>query len=164
MNRKLICVASGVASLGMAFTLTTTIDAAAAVITGTPGDDRLVGTSRNDQIHGRAGDDLIFGRRGGDHLVGGSGNDEVHGNRGPDGLFGLRGRDHLHGGRGHDYAEPGRKADRLWLRRGDDLVIIERDGRRDVIRCGRGQDRVFYLTARDPRDRLFRCEVIEAHV
>jgi len=161
MSRKLVCAAlSGVAGLGMAWTLTTTIEAAAAVITGTPGDDRLIGTSRDDDIDGRAGDDVISGRDGGDHLVGRSGNDEIHGGPGPDGLFGLKGRDLLHAGRGPDFAEPGLRADRVWLRGGDDVAILERDGHRDVIRCGGGQDQVLYLTARDPKDRLFRCEVV----
>jgi Ca2+-binding RTX toxin-like protein len=166
MNRKLICVAlSGAAGLGMAWTLTTTVEAATTVITGTSGDDRIVGTSRGDSIDGRAGDDVIFGRDGGDGLYGGRGHNELHGNRGPDLLADGPGPGLVYGGRGNDYADIGTGADRIWLRRGDDRVTIWEEGRRDVIHCGPGQDRIYYLTTeRDPRDRLFGCEVIEDNV
>jgi Ca2+-binding RTX toxin-like protein len=47
-------------------------------------------------------------------------------------LYGLSGDDTLDGGSG---------ADRLWGHQGDD-TIRARDGVKDVIRCGQGDDRV----------------------
>ena len=51
--------------------------------------------------------------------------------------------------------------DRVWLRAGNDYaIILAADGRRDTIRCGRGDDGVFLQQKRDPRDRFLGCETV----
>jgi hypothetical protein len=55
---------------------------------------------------------------------------------------------------------PGPGADRVFGGPGPDDVYVDRDGRRDVIRCGPGLDHVFYDTAPDRRDVLFSCKRI----
>jgi hypothetical protein len=91
--------------------------------------DRLVGTRGPDTLRGLGGGDTILGLAGNDVLDGGPGNDTIVG--GP-------GRDILIGGPGND-------------------VLSARDGQRDRIRCGTGQDRVIAdrldVVARD-------CEIV----
>lgn len=65
----------------------------AAVISGGPGGDYLVGTISHDHIEGRGGPDEIRGRAGGDWLEGNGGEDEIVGGRGDDLVFGGRGDD-----------------------------------------------------------------------
>jgi ELWxxDGT repeat protein len=88
-------------------------------VTGTKGNDRLVGGDGNDWLSGGAGHDHLYGGPGNDRLNGGSGkdnlfggpgNDQLNGGTGHDRLFGGPGRDILDGGRGHDwlYGGPGR--------------------------------------------------------
>jgi len=62
-------------------------------ITGTTGDDTLVGTPRADAICGLGGNDTIVGRRGDDALFGEEGNDVLIGSRGDDILDGGPGKD-----------------------------------------------------------------------
>jgi hypothetical protein len=96
-------------------------------ISGTDFDDELQGTAAGEHICGRAGNDLIRAE---------GGNDVVEGGWGLDTLFGGPGRDRLIGGRGND-------------------TIHSRDGRRDTIECGWGEDRAFV----DRIDRVLRgCE------
>ena len=79
-----------------------------ATIVGTPGPDRLWGTSGNDviaalggrdRVHGREGDDVVCGGDGPDHLYGGRGDDELRGQGSRDLLLGIAGDDRLYGGR-----------------------------------------------------------------
>ena len=102
---------------------------AAPTISGTPGNDKLVGTAGGDVIRGFAGSDQIFGgggpdlicaNRGADLIIGGSDSDSVSGGPGPDRLYGgtegdvLRGntgRDRLRGQRGGDLLNGGRSRD-----------------------------------------------------
>ena len=58
--------------------------AGARTITGTRGNDRLVGSPRADAIRGQAGRDLLLGRGGRDYLDGGPGRDTVDGGAGAD--------------------------------------------------------------------------------
>jgi len=95
---------------------------------GSRGPDRLRGTAAGDRLVGRAGADRIDGR---------AGDDCVLGNGGPDQLKGGRGFDRIKGGRG---------ADR----------IDARDGRRDIVHCGRGRD----VVKADRKDRVRGCEVV----
>jgi hypothetical protein len=89
---------------------------------GSPGDDRLVGTSRrdvicgrggSDRIVGRGGDDLVLGGRGRDRLVGGTGNDRLSGGDANDVLEGGDGTDVVLGGAGNDDLAGGRRADEI---------------------------------------------------
>jgi len=76
-------------------------------ITGTSGDDELLGTSANDMILGLDGNDRLNGRGGDDCLVGGAGNDRLFGRRGNDLLYGGEGDDRLRGNRGNDALDGG---------------------------------------------------------
>lgn len=88
-------------------------------ITGTNGNDNLIGSLQadtitglggSDLIQGLDGDDRIFGDNGGaalltdgnDTIFAGNGNDNVQGNGGNDLIFGGAGNDVLSGGRGND--------------------------------------------------------------
>lgn len=64
-------------------------------ISGTAGDDELVGTEGNDVICGLGGDDDVRGGRGDDVLLGGTGNDDLEGGWGNDELYGDSGDDDL---------------------------------------------------------------------
>jgi hypothetical protein len=93
---------------------------------GSGAGETLTGTRHRDLIKGAGGGDVVKGRHGSDCLYGGNRADTVKGGAG---------RDHLSGGRGNDR-------------------IVARDGRRDVIACGKGDD-----TARvDQNDRVVGCE------
>jgi uncharacterized repeat protein (TIGR01451 family) len=83
-------------------------------IIGTAGRNTLDGTARADTIRGLAGNDTIRGLAGADRLYGGSGDDL---------LVGGLGGDTIDGGTGND-------------------LIRARDGQRDTIRCGAGNDTV----------------------
>ena len=84
----------------------------------------------------RVADDLVGGP-GNDRLDGGAGNDTVEGDAGSDILTGGPGLDRLSGGAGRD-------------------TINAKDGRRDVVDCGAGRDRV----RADRRDVLRHCEIV----
>jgi len=97
---------------GVALALALAVPALAAVVKGTPGPDRLVGTERSDLLVGNKGRDVLIGKGRGDTLRAG------------------RGADRLRPGPGEDVAKAGR---------GPDLVKA-RDGEPDLIDCGLGDD------------------------
>jgi hypothetical protein len=78
-------VTRGVAAAGLAFLLAVG-GISAAVRTGGPGPDRLLGTNRGDLLQGNAGNDRLTGRGGPDLLVGGTGRDRLVGGPGADSL------------------------------------------------------------------------------
>jgi len=108
-------------------TITTTV--LPCTLVGTTGPDHLQGTPRADRICALAGADWINGGPGNDYLDGGSGNDTITG--GP-------GHDTIVGGSGND-------------------VIHARDGERDRIDCGPGND----VAVVDGHDRVRNCETVE---
>lgn len=57
-------------------------------VEGTHGDDRLIGTPRDDVISAGRGRDVVAGRGGNDVICGGAGSDRVRGGRGDDRLSG----------------------------------------------------------------------------
>jgi Ca2+-binding RTX toxin-like protein len=77
-------------------------------ITGTPGADRLRGTSHRDVICAGDGDDRVDARGGDDAVFGDGGEDRIDGRAGDDTLYGGDGRDQLHGGPGWDVLSEGR--------------------------------------------------------
>lgn len=131
---------------------------ARSTVTGSGGDDTLLGSlcaddidggDGNDLIDGRSGDDLIAGGMGDDHIVAGEGRDTLSGGDGDDMLFGGNGDDHLSGddgkdrlfgGMGNDLLNGGAGDDTLDGGDGDDLLM---DGKgADVVRGGNGDDRM----------------------
>lgn len=82
-------------------------------IVGTPGDDNLYATSREDVIAGLAGNDIIDGAGGNDVICGGGGSDTLLGNSGNDKVIGDGGNDRLLGGAGDDMLVGGSGNDRL---------------------------------------------------
>jgi Ca2+-binding RTX toxin-like protein len=101
-------------------------------VTGSSGADEMRGGRGADRLHGGADTDWLRGQRGADRLWGDNGPDLLHGNDGNDILRGGSGLDRIVGGKGKDRMFGGPGNDR----------IFARDGRRDVIRCGEGRDRV----------------------
>jgi hypothetical protein len=129
--------------------------------------DRIFGGAGADVLYGGAGDDLLDGGRGNDLLRGGARNDSLRGGRGADRLFAGSGRNRIHGGPGSDRiralpdrytrSDPvGAGANRIDTGPGNDRVDVA-NGLRDVVRCGRGRDRV--LT--DKRGRLLGCRNVK---
>ncbi len=120
-------------------------------ITGSPGGEVLVGFVGRDKMFGGAGNDFIYGNEGSDQLYGGDGNDLLQGadgddlldgGAGDDQLNGLNGADVITGRSGNDRLNGGSGTDRFSGGDGNDY-INSRDGRRgEVVRCGRGIDRV----------------------
>jgi Ca2+-binding RTX toxin-like protein len=87
-------------------------DALAGAELGGRGDDALRGSELDDRLAGFGGEDGIWGLAGDDGLSGGGGVDE---------LYGGPGRDTLLGGAGDDF-------------------LTTKDGERDYIDCGPGED------------------------
>jgi hypothetical protein len=81
----------------------------------------IVGTQSSDVIRGTRGRDVICALGGNDTVLGGGGADVIYGGPGADILHGGAGKDVLRGGPGND-------------------TIRARDGRRDVVDGGRGND------------------------
>jgi Ca2+-binding RTX toxin-like protein len=112
-----------------------------AVINGTNGNDRIIGTAQADTINGLGGSDRIIARTGGDTVNGGIGNDGLSGNGGSDTINGEAGRDLVQGDSGNDRLSGGTDDDRLL---GDSLVLAKRGGN-DLFQysaSGGGNDRI----------------------
>lgn len=108
--------------------------AASTTLIGSPGADRLRSYDYDDVIEGRGGDDSIEAGNGDDRIVPGPGRDTVVADAGP----GSCNFAECRGQYGND-------------------VIEARDGERDSIDCGNGNDRV----VADAIDVLANCETIE---
>jgi RTX calcium-binding nonapeptide repeat (4 copies) len=118
--------------------------AAGTSMDGGPGSDTLIGVSGASLLTGGAGHDRLSGAGGGEALGGGSGKDLIAGGAGADGIEAGSGADFVAGG-------PGR--DQIYAGSGDDLIHAT-DSDRDIVRCGRGNDRAFISV----NDRAFGCE------
>jgi uncharacterized delta-60 repeat protein len=115
-------------------------------LVGTSGADSLRGTASADAISGGGGRDRIAGLGGGDCLSGGAGSDVLSGGGGNDTLNGGSGNDVLRAGAGRNVLRGGSGSDGL----------DARNGRRDVVNCGPGTDRV----VADMGDRVTGCEIM----
>lgn len=100
--------------------------------------DILSGSDGNDTLIGHAGDDVISGLGGEDSLVGLAGNDVIRGGFGDDTVDGHAGDDYLNGGAGGDIVLGFTGDDTLYGGRGDDVVLGEEDN--DVTDLGDGND------------------------
>jgi Ca2+-binding RTX toxin-like protein len=99
---------------------------------------RIVGTDQGEYLGGGGFDDVILGRGGNDTLLGGAGDDRIDGGPGNDVLTGGAGADVLVGGDGSD-------------------TIYAADGERDIIDCGKGNDRAVV----DSVDVVKSCEIVQ---
>jgi hypothetical protein len=115
-------------------------EALARVLTGTGGEDTLVGTDGDDHIKGRAGEDGIKGRGGDDHIKGNRGEDRLDGRSGEDRIKGGRGEDTIEGSSGKDKIIPGKGEDEVDAGAGDDHIIARDTDGVDHIDCGDGFD------------------------
>jgi VCBS repeat-containing protein len=118
-------------------------------ITGTSGDDVLVGGPGDDVICGGEGDDVLRGGGGDDVLRGGAGEDRLVGGNGDDYLQGGRHDDRLRAGAGDDDLRGGRGNDRLHAR---DAARFD-----DDLRCDEGRQDRAYADAGDKVSRT--CEL-----
>jgi arylsulfatase A-like enzyme len=107
------------------------------LILGNERANRLRGTNYFDYVCALGGADRIEARSGSDVVAAGHGNDLVYGTGGDDRIYGGLGLDRMYGGIGRD-------------------VIYARDGRRDVIGCGTGDDTVLA----DRVDVVSACETV----
>jgi hypothetical protein len=89
-------------------------------------------------VRGSRHSDRLRGTAGGDELLGRGGRDRINGLGGGDCLNGGRGRDRLAGGPGND-------------------TLRARDGSRDFLNCGAGEDTAIL----DRRDRVRDCETVK---
>jgi RTX calcium-binding nonapeptide repeat (4 copies) len=120
------------------------------LIRGGPGDDDIqfeppdphpFQTFFSISFLGGPGGDLLVGGLPVSDLDGGRGPDELVGGAGPDRLRGRGGDDRITGGRGGDGIAGGRGSDDVFGGADDDRIAVN-DGARDLVRCGRGRDRV----------------------
>ena len=93
-----------------------------ATITGTSGDDNLIGTSSDDYLYGYEGNDSLNGRGGTNWLYGGPGNDTLYSNYA---YFGGTGN-YLYGGPGNDT---------YWSSPRDQIVEYANEGYDTVVFC-----------------------------
>ena len=145
-------------SLALASLMLFAAVAVAATITGDDTPETLRGTNRADTINANGGNDKVFAAKGKDEVNGGDGNDVLHGGWGHDRQWGGAGDDTIFANRGRDESWGGPGNDQLWaLARGDrhgrhdtrgdtlhgedgDDTFRTRDGERDLIDCGAGND------------------------
>ncbi|AVS81047.1 calcium-binding protein, partial [Paracidovorax avenae] len=114
-------------------------DIKARVLTGTAGNDYLVGYGATDDTFlAGAGDDRVYGRDGNDNLDGQDGDDAVYGEAGDDTVSGGNGNDSLYGGDGTDIINGGNGDDRLLGESGNDT--LNGDAGNDVLPGGVGDD------------------------
>jgi Ca2+-binding RTX toxin-like protein len=113
----------------------------------------LVGTDGPDTLTGGEAGEIILGLAGGDRIESGGGHDCLLGYDGSDVLRGGPGSDRLTGGRGADLLAGGPGVNAYDAGPGRDFVDA-RNGKRELVRCGSGRDRV----RADRRDRLRDCE------
>ncbi|MEA5449218.1 hypothetical protein VB780_11605 [Leptolyngbya sp. CCNP1308] len=92
-------------------------------ITGSAGNDTLLGTQFNDTLQGLDGNDHLFGLGGDDSLSGGNNNDYLDGGLGNDSLSGGPGNDQLLGGPGDDTLDGGAGNDSLLGGPGNDSLL-----------------------------------------
>jgi Ca2+-binding RTX toxin-like protein len=116
----------------------------------------------NDVMNGGGGGDLLFGRGGNDVLRGERGNESLGASTLM--MYGAEGDDELYGGKGDDVMAGGVGIDRHHGGEDDDFIAAffdEQSGgpdRRDLVDCGRGNDRAIVL----PNDRVLgNCEDVE---
>jgi hypothetical protein len=116
-------------------------------ITALGGNDRVCGAGGTDSLDGGDGNDSLIGAGGADALSGGNGNDVLRGEGGADTLNGGNGNDALFGGAGNDRLDGGNGNDTLEGQGGNDTVTdaggndtLTGGGDNDQLRGNSGND------------------------
>ena len=109
---------------------------------GTNGNDLIIGSDGDDEIHGLGGVDLLRGSGGDDTIKGGDGPDSLYGDQGDDDISGGSGHDLIRGGKGNDTLEGGGGHDVMQGDLGDDWIIGGWGG--EVLHGGPGRDTLDY--------------------
>jgi Ca2+-binding RTX toxin-like protein len=125
------------------------------VLNGTRGTDTMLGFDGSDRVWGLGDADCLLGHRGTDLLSGGGGPDIADGGSSGDFIAGGRGDDTLRGGPGRDRLRANGGRNRLFGGGGNDRLDA-RNGRGDLVNCGRGRRDVAQV---DPADRVRGCEL-----
>ena len=115
-------------------------------IPGCPKGGLLLGTDKQDFLNGKDGDDVIRALGGNDVIVGGEGNDTVYMGPGDDFIQPedpRGGNDVIYGGSGDDFLQAMKGEDVMYGGDGSDDVFEPRDGQRDKLYCGEGEDRYY---------------------
>ena len=118
-------------------------------LTGSNGNDALVGTSAGDLMRAWGGRDTIAGGDGADKIHAGPGNDRVSGEGGNDSIWAGTGDDRVFGGFGNDRLLGMNGNDSIWAGVGDDFV--RGDAGADVLHGEIGRD---FLLGGDGNDRM----------
>ncbi len=113
------------AGTALAATIQCTTGEVHTICYGTEQSDSIRGSGSADDIDAKGGDDTVYGAGDGDAIFGREGNDTLDGGSGGDFITGEAGNDTISGGSGGDF-------------------IFARDGARDVISCGEGNDTVHF--------------------
>ena len=92
-------------------------------VTGTQGDDVILGNDADNRFVGNSGNDMLKGHNGKDDLRGGIGNDTIYAGAENDTLDGGDGNDFLYADSGNDILVGGRGADELNGGKDQDIVI-----------------------------------------
>ena len=121
-------------------------------LTGTPGNDTIVGGDENDTLFGKGGEDTLFGGQGPDRLEGNQDADELFGGPGDDVLLGNLGPDALRAGAGDDTLLGGFGRDMVFGGPGDDDLTGGPGA--DQMRGGPGSDVFDYQSIGDAGDTI----------
>lgn len=116
-------------------------------ISGSVGNDTILGHSGNDSLNGEDGYDIVLGGSGNDTVLGGQGEDVLRGDGGADRLFGGSQSDILLGGHGDDVLEGGQGSDLLIDGAGNDILRGGSEG--DVLVSHEGQNTLMGGTGSD---------------
>jgi VCBS repeat-containing protein len=104
--------------------------------------DGLNGSSGNDHIMSRGGNDSINATQGGDDLIEvGDGADTVYAGAGNDFIIGGTGHDTIYTGNGDNHVEAGADHDRVYGGTGKDVITGGTEG--DILYGGAGDDRLY---------------------
>lgn len=95
------------------------------VVSGTDGDDVIIGSGRDDTIHGGDGDDVICSRRGDDLIDAGAGQDRIYPSKGDDVVDAGEGKDKIYGGHGTMTLDGGPGRDVVNYRRSKDPYVVD---------------------------------------
>ncbi|MBI5790269.1 MAG: hypothetical protein HZA63_02215, partial [Rhodocyclales bacterium] len=111
---------------------------AAGVVTGTPGNDLLLGKTGSTRVTADAGDDVVMTADGNDFIDAGAGDDVVYSGDNNDIVLGAGGNDVVFAGQGDDLIVGGDGHDALSAEDGNDIVFGGQGN--DLISGGTGSD------------------------